>query len=291
MIDNLKAMAIFAETIKRGSFRRAAKFLNLSPSVVSYQISQLEERLGTTLIYRSTRKLSKTTEGEILYNHAIEMLDQAELGLSKVSGHNSAKGKLKITLPISLTGDIITKQFAEFNKQNPHIQLNINYSDTIQDLTADGIDIAFRMGTMPDSSLNTKKIAEMKRTLACSPEYYAKHPVPTCPEDLSDWNWIKHEMLPNTRTLLKDGKRPVQIDLIGNITANSADSMIKFALYGSGIATVAYWLIKDKLKDGSLVHVLPDWQAESLSLYAVWHGNITKTSNTRRLLSFLEEHC
>jgi DNA-binding transcriptional LysR family regulator len=104
MIDDLKAMAIFAETIKRGSFRAAAKSLKLSPSVVSYQISQLEERLGTTLIYRSTRNLSKTAEGEILFNHAFEMLDQAELGLNKISGHNVATGSLTVTLPLSITG-------------------------------------------------------------------------------------------------------------------------------------------------------------------------------------------
>ena len=125
MIDDLKAMAIFAETVKRGSFRAAAKSLQLSPSVVSYQISQLEERLGTTLLYRSTRKLSKTAEGEILFNHATVMLDQAELGIQNVSGHNMATGKLNITLPLSMTSDVITKQIADFSKQNPGIEMHV----------------------------------------------------------------------------------------------------------------------------------------------------------------------
>ncbi len=154
MIDDLKSMAIFAETVKRGSFRAAAKSLQLSPSVVSYQISQLEERLGTTLLYRSTRKLSKTAEGEILFKHATEMLDQAELGIRNVSGHNVATGRLNITLPLSMTGDVLTKQLADFSLTNPDIQMHVIYSDTRLDLTADGIDIAFRMGSLPDSSLN-----------------------------------------------------------------------------------------------------------------------------------------
>ncbi|MBL4601615.1 MAG: LysR family transcriptional regulator [Emcibacteraceae bacterium] len=290
MIDDLKAMAIFAETIKRGSFRAAAKSLQLSPSVVSYQISQLEERLGTTLIYRSTRKLSKTAEGEILYNHAVEMLDQAELGIRNVSGHNIARGKLNITLPLSMTGDILTKQLAEFSIQNPEIKMHVIYSDTRLDLTADGIDIAFRMGSLPDSSLNAKKIAVKKRTLACSPEYYAKHPEPTRPEDLNDWNWIKHDMLPNTRTLIKDDNRSYQLELEGNISANSAEAMVKFAVYGLGISTAAHWLIEDELKDGRLIQVLPDWEVEPMPLYAVWHGNVTKCSNTRRLLNFIKNY-
>jgi DNA-binding transcriptional LysR family regulator len=289
MIDDLKAMAIFAETVKRGSFRAAAKSLQLSPSVVSYQISQLEERLGTTLLYRSTRKLSKTAEGEILFNHATVMLDQAELGIQNVSGHNMATGKLNITLPLSMTSDVITKQIADFSKQNPGIEMHVLYSDNRLDLTADGIDLAFRMGSLPDSALNARKVALKERTLACSPEYYAKHPVPKTPEDLIGWNWIKHDMLPGMRSFSKDGKT-FNMELKGNISANSAEAMVKFALYGLGISTAARWLIEDELADGRLVHVLPDWTVEPMPLYAVWHGNITECSNTRKLLNFLKDN-
>ncbi|MBT7583336.1 MAG: LysR family transcriptional regulator [Kordiimonadaceae bacterium] len=289
MIDDLKAMAIFAETVKRGSFRAAAKSLQLSPSVVSYQISQLEERLGTTLLYRSTRKLSKTAEGETLFNHATVMLDQAELGIQNVSGHNMATGKLNITLPLSMTSDVITKQIADFSKQNPGIEMHVLYSDNRLDLTADGIDLAFRMGSLPDSALNARKVALKERTLACSPEYYARHPVPKTPEDLIGWNWIKHDMLPGMRSFSKDGKA-FNMELKGNISANSAEAMVKFALYGLGISTAARWLIEDELADGRLVHVLPDWTVEPMPLYAVWHGNITECSNTRKLLNFLKDN-
>jgi len=289
MIDDLKAMAIFAETVKRGSFRAAAKSLQLSPSVVSYQISQLEERLGTTLLYRSTRKLSKTAEGETLFNHATVMLDQAELGIQNVSGHNMATGKLNITLPLSMTSDVITKQIADFSKQNPGIEMHVLYSDNRLDLTADGIDLAFRMGSLPDSALNARKVALKERTLACSPEYYARHPVPKTPEDLIGWNWIKHDMLPGMRSFSKDGKT-FNMELKGNISANSAEAMVKFALYGLGISTAARWLIEDELADGRLVHVLPDWTVEPMPLYAVWHGNITECSNTRKLLNFLKDN-
>lgn len=290
MIDDLKAMAIFVETVKRGSFRGAAKALDLSPSVVSYQISQLEERLGTALIYRSTRKLSKTTEGDILYNHAVEMIDKAELGLRAISGHHTATGKLTVTLPLSVTTDIITHKLAEFSKQNPGIHIHFIYSDKRRDLVAEGIDIAFRMGSMPDSSLNAKKLSDKHRTLACSPKYYAKHPEPKCPEDLRNWNWIKHDTLPNRRTFLKAGNKRFEVDLKGNISANSAEAMVQFALHGLGISTAAQWLIEDHLKEGRLVRVLPDWEVEAMPFYAVWHGNITDCSNTRRLLNFLENY-
>ncbi|MDG1708194.1 MAG: LysR family transcriptional regulator, partial [Emcibacteraceae bacterium] len=271
-------------------FRAAAESLNLSPSVVSYQISNLEERLGSALLYRSTRKLSLTAEGEILYKHALSMIDQAELGIRNVSGHDVATGRLSITLPLSMTSDYITKQFADFSLANPEIDMHVQYTDTRMDLIADGIDIAFRMGSLPDSSLNAKKITEKQRTLVCSPEYYATRDEPKKPEDLNDWNWIKHDMLPNRRTLIKDGNRSFQLDLKGNIKANSAEAMVKFTLYGLGISTAAQWLIKDELADGRLIHILPDWKVEPMPLYAVWHGNITDCSNTRRLLNFISDH-
>jgi len=165
MIDDLKAMAIFAETVKRNSFRGTAKSLNLSPSVISYQITKLEERLGTALIYRSTRKLSLTAEGEKLNKHAIEMLNQAELGIRNVSGHDVAIGKLNITLPLSMNSDILTQQLADFSLANPGIEIHFIYSDERLDLVAEGIDIAFSLGSLPDSRLNVKKLGDKKRTL------------------------------------------------------------------------------------------------------------------------------
>lgn len=104
MIDDLRAMAIFAQTIKQGSFRGAAKTLKLSPSVVSYHISQLEKRIGSALIYSSTRNLSLTHEGSLLYQHAQQMMDAARQGLSMVSAQQSLlSGKLTISLPSALT--------------------------------------------------------------------------------------------------------------------------------------------------------------------------------------------
>ena len=283
-------MAIFAETVKRGSFRAAAKALNLSPSVVSYQITKLEERLGTALIYRSTRKLSKTAEGEILFNHALEMLDQAEQGIRNVSGHDIATGKLTITLPGSLSRDTLSKQLADFSEQNPGIHMQCIYSDDRYDLINEGIDIAFRMGSMPDSSLNAKKIAIKKRTLACAPSYYKKHPEPKTPEDIKNWNWLRHDLLPNHRALTKKGHPTFEVEVQGNVSANSAEAMVEFAILGLGISTLSHWLIEDDLKEGRLMRVLPDWEAEPIPLYAVWHGNITDGSNTRRLLNFLQDN-
>lgn len=289
MIDDLKSIAIFAETIKRGSFRAAAKALNLSPSVVSYQITGLEERLGSALIYRSTRKLSMTAEGETLYKHALEMLDRAELGIRTVSGHDTATGRLNITLPLSMSTDVLTCQLAYFARENPSIEIHYIFDDKRLDLVAEGIDIAFSLGSLPDSALNVKRLGTRGRTLVCSPCFYEQHETPKTPEDLKGWNWIKHDILPGNRTFQKDGKI-IEVDLIGNVAANSSLAMVQFASCGLGLCTAGDWLIDEYLEDGRLIHILQDWEVQPMPLYAVWHGNITECSNTRRLLNYLKNN-
>ena len=111
MIDELRAMAIFAETIKQGSFRGAAKELNLSPSVVSYQVTQLEKSVGTALIYRSTRQLSLTSQGKVLYQHATGMVQAAQQGLNQIIlGQQELTGMLTLTLPSALIKSEISKK-------------------------------------------------------------------------------------------------------------------------------------------------------------------------------------
>lgn len=288
MIDDLKSIAIFAETVKHGSFRAAARTLNLSPSVVSYQITGLEKRLGSALLYRSTRKLSMTAEGETLYRHALEMLDQAEQGVRNVSGRDMVTGRLNVTLPLSMTGDILTSQLSEFALENSGIEMHFIFDDARLDLVAEGIDVAFSLGSLPDSNLNVKRLGTRGRTLVCSRDYYAKHSAPVHPNDLKGWSWIKHDILPGCRTLIKDSKK-IDTCLTGSVSANSSVAMVEFTVAGLGLCTAGNWLIEDELADGRLIHVLPDWEVEPMPLYAVWHGNITDCSNTRRLLNFLAD--
>ncbi len=288
MIDELRAIAIFAETIRQGSFRGAAKSLALSASVVSYHITQLEERVGTALIYRSTRKLSLTHEGEILYQHANDMLSSAQQGLSKVTSTGTeATGKLTVTLPAALTRAPITREIAQFSRLNPGVELHIGYTDERQDIIATGIDLAISAGHLPDSSLKSKRIGEVERKLVCSPEYWSQQKKPTRPKDLASWNWIKLEMLPNYRILLKPGRKPVQINFTSHVYVDSVEAMTQLCVCGLGLATPPNYLVDEALASGKLIEVLPEWCVEPIPVYALWPRNVSDSSNTRRLLDYL----
>lgn len=147
MIDRLRQMAIFAKTIDHGSFRGAARALNLSPSVVSHHISQLEEHLGVALIYRSTRKLTLTKEGERLLVATRKMLEAVEGELFTISSQATApSGDLRLTVPSVLSQSTITDRLAAFSCRYPRINLSLDYSDTRHALIDNGLDLAIRMG-------------------------------------------------------------------------------------------------------------------------------------------------
>lgn len=288
MIDDLRAMAVFAESIKQGSFRAAAKKLQLSPSVVSYHVSELEKRVGTALIYRSTRKLSLTHEGSRLYRHATEMLTSAEMGLAEVRADgNELRGKLTIAATSALMRSPLNEQIAAFHKLHPNVELNISYSDLPRDLIADAVDLAIRAGQMKDSSLKTKRIGEIRRRLVCAPEYLKGRTLPKHPSDLKDWDWILLEMMPDFRTLKKQGQSAVKVRQSGKISVDSAEAMTQLCLQGLGLATPPDYLVDHEVARGALCPILPEWSVEPMPLYAVWPANAAMNNNTRALVEHL----
>jgi len=288
MIDELRSMAIFAETIKQGSFRAAAKALKLSPSVVSYQVSQLEKSVGTALIYRSTRSLSLTSEGDVLYLHVLNMLQAAHQGLNQVNSEKQElRGMLTVTLPSALIKSRISKKIAQFSKLHPYLKLKLFYTDSRQSLIDKGIDLAIRAGSMDDSSLKSKRIGEINRKLVCSYDYWKEKKNPFSIHDLTQWNWIKLEMLPNHRTLVNSEGEKCEISFESNISVNSVEAMTQLCINGLGIATPPDYLIEREIKNNLLIELLPNWQVEPIPLYAVWPNNVSQNSNVKRLLAFI----
>jgi len=288
MIDELRSMAIFAETIKQGSFRAAAKELKLSPSVVSYQVTQLEKSVGSALIYRSTRNLSLTSEGKVLYQHALNMMKAAQQGLSQVTSEKKElRGTLTLTLPSALIRSEISKKIAEFLKLHPHLNLKLLYTDNRQNLINKGIDLAFRAGELDDSSLMCKRIGDINRKLVCSLNYFKENKKPNSPADLTKLNWIRLDMLPNHRTLINADGEKTEISFESNISVNSVEAMAQLCINGVGVATPPDFLINSEIENNLLVELLPNWQVEPIPLYAVWPSNIFQNNTAKRLLDFL----
>lgn len=289
MIDELRALAVFAKTVESGSFRTAAKELMLSPSVVSHHISQLEARLGVTLLYRSTRQLSLTQEGESLFVAAKMMVQAAESGLNTITHRSPApSGTLMITVPAVLTRSILVKDLAAFAQAFPKITLSITFSDLQQDLISERIDLAIRIGDLKSSTLKAKKLFDLKRKLIVAPSYMVNRMYPQKPQDLIDWDWIGLKMRPDQKILVHRTGKTCQINFQPRIILDSVEAVCQLAIAGLGLATPPSFLVEEAIQQGLLIEPLPAWGVESLAVYAVWPPNAAKTSLTFRLIDFLE---
>jgi DNA-binding transcriptional LysR family regulator len=288
MINELKAMAIFAEVIEKGSFAAAATALSLSPSVVSYHVSQLEKRIGAALIYRSTRHLSLTAEGELFYQNVSQMMMAAKQGIEQLNTEKiEPTGQLNLSLPSVLCQSPMIGKIADFAKKYPKVKLTIRFDDNRENIIAKGIDIAVRAGVLEDSSLKFTPLGEIKRVLVCTPELYHQYPTPKTIQDIRSWTWIKLEQLANTRRFLSPNKVAEDIVFEHQISVNSVEAMRSFCLQGLGLATLADFQVNELLASQELLQVLPDWEAEAIPLNAIWAANVSATSLTKKLIKFL----
>lgn len=292
MIDELKQIAIFAKTVDHGSFRAAAQVLRLSPSVVSYHVGQLEERLGTALLYRSTRKLSLTPAGEKLLIAAHAMIDAAQLGLQDVSFEaKQPSGTLRITMSAFFSQSVLLEKLGEFSLEHPRVELSIDFSDTRRDLISDGFDIAIRAGEMQDSTLKAQLLFEFNRCLVASPKYLKKHAIAKSPIDLNNWDWLELAPIWQKKTEFRKGKRRQLVQKKkARLSVNSIQAISQLACTGAGLAIIPEYLAKPRVAAGELEYLLSDWKLDPIKTFAVWPANIPKDSLIRLLINYLTSH-
>lgn len=278
MIDRLRQMAIFAKTIDHGTFRGAARALRLSPSVVSHHVSELEQSLGVALIYRSTRKLTLTPEGQRLLAATHKMLEAVEGELADLSlSAYAPSGELRVTIPSVLSHSHFTAQIASFSKAYPRIKLLLDFSDTRRSLIDDGFDIAIRMGPKAKNSATSRKLFAVERKLVGSAEYLSSRPVPDNPKDLVDWHWLALTPAQNVPLeFRKTGVNQATIKPEAHIFANDAQALYRLARAGLGLAIVPDFLASDDVEAGSMQYVLPDWKLRAIDVFAAWPANAPK---------------
>jgi len=278
MIDRLRQLAIFAKTIDHGSFRGAARDLRLSPSVVSHHISQLEEHLGIALLYRSTRKLKLTPDGERLLAATRNMLDaiEGELLELAVSG-SEPSGELRLTAPSVLSKSHFTDMIAKFLSAHPRVRLSVDFSDERRNIIDDGLDIAIRMAVKSKRPANSRLLFRVKRKLIASPAYIEARAPPKEPLDLRQWDWLELSPVRNLPAkFYKSDTEQIVHRKPPQCSCNDAQGVYRLARAGAGVALVPEFLATDDLDNGTIQFVLPEWEPDSLEVFAVRPSNAPK---------------
>ena len=258
-MTNLGDLEIFSRVIAMGSMSAAGRALGLSPAVVSKRVKRLEERLGTRLFQRTTRQISLTEAGQGFYDRIVGILAGIEEAEAFVSGRSGAvRGTLRISAPTSFGRMHIAPNLKGFMDTYPELIVNLMLTDDFSDIVGGGFDLAIRIGELSDSSLVARRLASVRRVLCASPDYIARHGMPTSLEDLSN-----HICLPpHTQDVwrLEGPEGSVNYRPQGPLYTNSSEVVREAVLSGAGIALRSTWDVGGDLKSGRLVQVLPAWE-------------------------------
>ena len=291
MLNQLRQIAIFAKTVEHGSFRKAASALHLSPSVVSHHIAKLEDELGVALLYRSTRKLSLTSDGEALLVSARGMMDCAENFLSAATNQKTQLiGELSITLPAVLERSKLVNHIGSFAKLHTNVNLELDFSDAQSNLIQDGVDVAIRMGWLEDSSLKARKLYDIDRYVVVSADYIESKPRTISIEEVETWDWIELSSVGLSNIFSFPKKSKTTFRPKSRIRVNSAQAIHQLVTSSYGIATLPKFLVETELESGKLIRVLPEIEILPVGVYAVWPPNAPKGGLTNRFVEHLKKN-
>ncbi|MDP2622109.1 MAG: LysR family transcriptional regulator [Hyphomicrobiales bacterium] len=266
----IQDMEIFARVVTAGSMTAASRELGISPAVVSKRIRRMEERLGSRLLQRTTRRLATTETGQGYYERVVAILASVEEAENFIARRNAApKGMLKVTAPTSFGRMHIAPYIGEFLAANPELQLSLDLSDQLVDLVGEGFDVAIRIGELEDSSLVARRLAPNNRVICAAPGYLQQHGAPTTLADLPRHNCLA--AINQDLWRLEGPEGPINVRVSGNIHTNSSEVVREAVLTGVGIALRSTWDVGPALKAGKLKVILPQYRSSRrVALFAVY---------------------
>ncbi|WNJ99403.1 LysR family transcriptional regulator [Thalassospiraceae bacterium LMO-JJ14] len=283
-------MILFAKVVETGGFSAAARELGLTPSAISRQIGNLEDRLGARLLNRSTRRISLTEVGREFHGRCADIAKSVEDAEALVASRlDHPQGTLRISATSAFAKVQLLPILPQFLAKNPDLKLSLELTDRDIDLIGEQIDVAIRFTEqISDTSMVARKLASNTRIFCAAPSYIKAHGEPKTPEDLADHNCLRLSTVEKFNNWqMNDGHSRVARRITGNFETNSSDALLHAALDGLGIAKLSTYLVHDELSDGRLVRVLPDYAEDAADILAIYPNRRNLSPNVRAFVDFL----
>ncbi|MGP1629319.1 MAG: LysR family transcriptional regulator [Giesbergeria sp.] len=297
-MDKLKAFESFVSVATRGSLTAAARAEGVAPAIMGRRLDALEAYLGVKLLVRTTRRISLTHEGSAFLEDCQRVLsDVANSEASVSAGGIRASGHLRITAPAGFGRRHVAPWVPRFRTLHPEVQISLNLSDRVVDLTGEGFDCAVRVGDLPDSSLVSVRVADNRRLCVATPQYLERHGTPQEPADLA-----QHECLTlsseasQTRgwafsmPVAGGGREVVHLRPRGPLDCSDGQVLFDWCLAGHGIAWRSTWEVEREIASGQLVAVLEDYAAPPNGIYVVFPQRKHLPLRVRLWIEFLKHH-
>ena len=290
-MGQLEDMQVFIRVVEAGGIGRAAEQLGIAKSAVSRRLTELEQRLGSRLMNRTTRKSSLTETGRLYYQRALTLVDYVdELNQELELADTSAKGHLRIAVPLSFGLMHLNSAIDEFTQQHPELTVQIDFSDRMVDVVEEGFDLVLRIAPLKDSSLQARKIAPIHHILVASADYLKCHEPVSRPNDLKQHDILKYDGSdPSSWSFKGPDGNDIALNLHEKMSANNGDFLKTMAVAGHGITILPTFLVWHELTTGSLVQLLPEYKIASLNAFAMYPQNRYLPKRARLFIDFMAQ--
>ncbi len=292
-LDNL---AVFVRVFELGNLSAAGRDMRISPAVASNRIKELEKHLGVRLFNRTTRQLMPTEHGTVFYagaSRVLEAITEAEAAVSTISGQ--PRGTIRVTAPLGLGRRLIASGIPEFRDRYPDVEVRLRLSDHDVDIMKEGIDVAFRLGLLEDSSLRMRGIMDCERVLVAAPSYLAARGEPADPRDLvarkHDCLMLRYPGMREHYWTLKTAAGPARFEVHGPFDSDDGDVLTGWALAGRGIINKPRFEVEPYIRDRRLQVIMPDTPPIPVQFAAVYPHKKLQDPKVRLLLDFMAERC
>ncbi|HYD65399.1 LysR family transcriptional regulator [Azospirillum sp.] len=278
-MDHLTAMRVFVAVAEESGFAPAARRLAMSTPSVTRAVAALEDRIGARLLHRTTRVVRLTDAGARYLDDCKRILhDIAEAEASAAGTHAEPQGELTVTAPMVFGRLHVAPVLADFLDHHPRVTARLLLLDRVADLMEEGMDVALRIGPLPDSALRAVRVGTVRRVVCAAPDYLARHGVPRRPADLNRFDVVDFSPAGIGRGWsFPDGAAVETVTPPARLVVNTADAAIAAAVAGRGLTRVLSYQIAAEVRVGSLTVVLSDFEPPPLPVQIV-HGEGRRTS-------------
>ncbi|HEF4760563.1 TPA: LysR family transcriptional regulator [Pseudomonas putida] len=290
-MDQVKAMKVFVRIYERSSFTLAAQDLDLPRATLTHTLNQFEAWLGTRLLERSTRKVRPTLDGEAYYRRCVQLLaelEEAELAFRSVV----PKGRLRVDLHGTLARHFVIPALPQFMARYPDIELSISEADRLVDLIAEGVDCVLRAGTLSDSTLIGKRVANLRQITCASPAYLRQYGEPKSLDDLKNHRAVNYVSRTDSKVFpfefMVDGElREVAID--SAISVFGAEIYAASAIAGLGLIQCPHYRMETQIAQGLIKEILLDTPPPPMPVSVLYPHNRHMSPRVRVFVDWLGE--
>lgn len=289
---NLNRLSYFTAVADTGSFTAAADRLGITKAVVSQQVSRLEAELKTTLLVRTTRRVTLTEAGRLFHARCLMVLAEAQDAIQEIAETNAQpSGVLRIAAPNDYGARVVAPVAAHFSLRYPACTVDLMLSDTKTDLIRDQIDLSIRAGWLTDSSLQARKIGSFRQWLVASPELSRTIRI-SGPDDLAAHPFIANGAFrePLVWHFSRDDFERRTVRMTEAMRIDSTPAILEATIAGGGLAVLPDFMAENQLRLGQLAHLLPDWTLPAGGIHVVYPPARFRPPKVTAFVALLVEH-